>query len=140
MNKPREIKATLCISKKTVDFKAITELLDLQPTKEWTQVHEHLKNTEFDYMSWNYSTEKMDCASVSDVVEILLERLKGKEDKIVSLYKAGHKISVVCPISILTDRPVYELSQEAISKLAEIKADFGMDIVDFSEDEDDEIF
>ena len=49
--------------------------------------------------------------------------------------KSGHQISVVCYITIWRDRPVYDLSRKVVKKLAEIEAEFGIDLYDYSEDD-----
>ena len=133
MKSSREIEATLCITKKDFEFEAVTNLLELEPTEKWVQKYDQLKNTELDYKSWNLSTGVFDNDSISEVVEELLKKIDEKEDKIRTLVETGFSISVVCVVKVWTDKPIYELSKGVISKLADIYAEFSIDILDFSE-------
>lgn len=132
MEPDREIEATLCVAKKDFEFDSVTEALGIEPSDQWVQKHDHLKGTDLDYKSWQLSTGKVDSDSVSLVVEDLLVKVQGKEQVLKSLTESGFALTVVCSITIFKERPVYDLSKEAVAKIAEIGADFSMDLYDFS--------
>lgn len=134
---PPIIKATFCISGRDFDPQMITKGLGIQPTEIWTQKHAHVREcAELVTDSWNFEIQDDSSRSVSEAVERLLEHILPMAERLPAvLHRTGTKAGVFVTVTITEDRPVYDLSAQAIKWLALLNCEFSIDIFDYSSDE-----
>ncbi len=134
---PPIIKASFCVSGRDFDPQVVTGELGLQPTEIWTQKHAHVREyAELDTDSWNFEIRDDSSRSVSDAVERLLEHFLPLAERLPNvLRRTGTRAGVAVSVTIYEDRPVFDLSAQAIQGLARLNCDFSLDIFDYSSDE-----
>ena len=88
----------------------------------------------FSNMVWSFGVEKVAGYSTDPVVGQVLDSVWPRRDSIAK-FADDHKlsISICCNITIHVDRPVYELSPDNVKRMSDLKAQFLMDINDYSE-------
>ena len=71
---------------------------------------------------------------LNEAVAALLDVLWPRRERILDYISShGLKTDITCNIRILSERPFYCLNRDTIEKLAFLRAEFGLDIFDFSE-------
>ena len=132
--KPPLVGATFTIAGRDFDIDLVTEMLGVKPSSVWHQRHEHLrKRPDLDTTNWSLSAGPRGCYSVSEVIEELLIMVAPLLPKLAAILSTMHaRASVVANVTVLEDRPLYELSPLALRGLAELNCDFLLDIHDES--------
>jgi len=128
-----EISVSLTISGADLDFSHCTAAIGIAPTSTFVR--------KFDYDSslvpekqWTIECAKQRYETVDDATRLLLDKLSGLEENISAFASANsYKVEICCSIAIYEDRPLYELGNLTLKRLAKLNADFLMDIVDYSE-------
>jgi len=83
---------------------------------------------------WIIDTGKLKLYSVDEVVSSLMEDVWPHRERIETFLKqTALKGSFCCFVTIFEERPLYELSEETMRKMAALGCDFSMDIYDYSE-------
>lgn len=106
----------------------------LEPTGLWTQRIPSLQaNPNLKNASWFFGFEKRPLYSTDEAVQLVLETIWPKRERLLS-YLSTHDATTVmtCSVTILVDRPVYELSAGTMGKLHELRCEFLLDIFDYS--------
>jgi hypothetical protein len=82
---------------------------------------------------WKYCKES-NFYSVDEAVTALLRSIESKSHTLRT-FVADHtlEMAIICNVTIYEDRPVYELGRGTIQKLANLNAEFIMDIFDYSD-------
>jgi hypothetical protein len=127
-----ELSASLTISGDHLNFSECTTALGINPTQTWTRPYDYDSNV-VPSKQWVFGFEKKVFDSVSDAVAELFQMIYGKEERILSFASNnGYRTTVTCSVAILEDRPLYDLATEQIVNIANIGAEFMMDIYDYS--------
>jgi len=130
-----QLRTMLYISGDSINFADLEQLIQKQPTetgvKNEVRPNKKLVHAE---SFWKYS-EETNHYSVDDAVSALLNILGGAVSQTLGNYLAEHMLdlSIICNVTIYDDRPVYELSRKTIKELANLDAEFIMDIFDYSD-------
>jgi len=128
---------SLILSGEDFDFEDCSSQIGLQSTKVWHPPSKRIADA-FDLpkSTWSFAIEKSSHDSVDTALQELLETVWPLRNKIRDFaQKNSLQISFVCTVTILSERPVYELSSETMAKLSWFNADFSMDIFDYSEED-----
>lgn len=90
-------------------------------------------------MCWKHGFNKRPFISIDDAVAEVLDAISPVRER-VQQWSASNatQVGIECSVSIYNDRPIYELSAKTISRLADLRCGFVMDIFDYSGAEDDD--
>ena len=128
------ITASLAVDGDALDFDDCTRVVGIPPTDTFVRRFEY-DSSVLAARQWCVESERAELESVDDAVAALFavfgDRLGAVRD-----YAAGpgRGVSVSSTVIIHEDRPVYELSAATVRVLADLGAEFLLDIYDFSED------
>jgi len=125
----------LTLSGRDFDPDECTRAIGLEPTKIWQQRHEHLRaRTDLDNVNWSVGIDEATGGTVSSAVDELLDRVWANRDAIVAHARSrGLRITLSCAVRIHTDAPEYLLAADTIGRVAELGAEFVLDIFDYRE-------
>ena len=135
-----EITVNFGVAGRGFDTELATRTIGRTPTKVWRQKHEHLKaRTDLSDTSWIVEIDWTEMDSVDDAVRRVLEEVWPYREGILTFVEEYEvSVSVTVFVRIWSNRPLYELLPDTMSKLVALNATFSLDIYDYSDDEDDD--
>ena len=119
----------------------LTDELPLEPTSTWVQRRPELRERpDLSAAEWSIGVQKLPTYSVDDAVSAALDSMWEHRARIVEVTrKRGLSVSLTCSVTIWGERPVFELVGATVGRLAELGASFGLDIHDYSDDDEDDV-
>jgi hypothetical protein len=135
---PTLVECVFVLSGRDFDPDACGRELGIEGTHNWRQTHEHLVHrTDLPNAEWGIGIGPDVFDEIDLPVRMVLERLASITSLIVD-YAVRHKLSagVSCKVKVYTQPPVYALSPDAMRSMAQLGAEFTMDIIDLRPDED----
>jgi hypothetical protein len=82
---------------------------------------------------WGIGIEKKEAESIGEVLDEVLIMISNYKDRIVSYAnQKGYTVLVICTVTIWAFPPLYELTPSHLREMAELGAEFRMDIYDRS--------
>ncbi len=126
----------LTLAGRDFDPDECTRVIGLAPTRIWRQRHEHLQaRVDLDNVNWSVGTDEASHDVVSDAVDEVLDRVWSHREAIVRhAQQHGLRITLSCAVRIHTDAPEYSLAPRTIQRLAELGAEFVLDVFDYREE------
>ena len=129
-----EISVWFVLSGENLDPDLCTETLGIKPDKVWTQPA-ITAGTQPPRREWNIGFRRHEHNDIGEAIELVLARVWDKRDLLASLVaEKGYRVTVACNVTLWKDRPLYELTENTIQRLAALGASFGLDI--FPQDEE----
>lgn len=131
------ITAHFFLAGRDLDTDEITRSLGLEPSEVWQQQRAELRaRTDLPTVVWKYGFKRKYLPSTTDAVELILDTVWPLRAR-VEAYTATHdvQIGIECSVTISEDRPVYELSSVAISRMSDLHCEFLLDVFDYSGDD-----
>lgn len=129
-----ELKTYLCICGWDFDPAMVTSAIGLEPSKVWKQKHKHLlSRKDIPNTCWTLGRGKQKKYSVSEAVDEVLDLIWPKRAEIKKfVMNDSFNVGIDCSVTIWEDRPVYDLSEKVIKRMADLGCEFGLDIYDYS--------
>jgi len=127
------IQSSFYLDTASVDPDACTVYLGLQPTKIVKKADPFIKaKGGISRNSWQIDTERQHLLSLNQSIEPLLEALWPVRQKVIEFCRQ-HDLSCIF-VSVVWEgteqtQPAYDLSQEAVSRIAAFEASWNMDIM-----------
>jgi len=128
-----DVTAHFFVAGRDFDSAGVTKSLGLEPTEIWQQPRPELrKRTDLANVCWKYGFKKKPFTSISDAVNEVLEVVWPLRDHVARYVSKNRvQVGIECTVTIHADRPVYELSSTVISRLADLRCEFLLDIFDY---------
>ena len=132
MTEAPRLKMTLWVAGPEGVSSQCTEAVGLEPSRTWRARPE--TPPEFEREAWLLELTTLDTYEVGVAVDLLLDHLKGHEDRLRQFAeRSGIEVAVTCGVHIDNERGIYELKASTMARLASIGARFSMDIFDYRE-------
>ena len=132
------ISAEISVSGQSFDPSVCTTAVGITPTRVWRQTREWLLDRpDLPNVSWLVSVEKVASYSTDETARMVLDIVWPRR-KQLKRFVADHDVhlELTCSVTIHEDRPLYELSVGTMKRLVFLGADFGLDIFDYSTDDE----
>ena len=130
-----KISASFVLSGDDFDADACSNAIGLLSTDVWRQSRPELRDRpELNNMNWSYGIEITTSFSTNDVVAKIVGEIWSRKEAVLEFAKLNNlSASLCCNITIHENRSVYELMPETMRQLADLNAEFLIDIFDYSQ-------
>jgi len=117
------------------DTDACDRAIGFAATEVWRQTRAELRdNPHLENMNWSYGVKYVASFSTNDVIAGVVAEVWPRRTAILEFAKSNElTTSLCCNVIVHEARPVYELSPETMGRLSGLKAEFLLDVVDYSE-------
>ena len=128
------IRTMIFISGDSLEHAALTQIFEISPSEIGAkgQLGTNGKTIHSETY-WKYSKDIYDY-SISDALKSLLVEILPHKEHFNEYVKAKElEVCLICNVTIIEDRPIYQIEKEVINMLSSIDAEFIMDIFDYSD-------
>ncbi len=135
MRYPPEISVFFVLAGDDFDTDACNLAVGVTATELWRQKRPELRDKPYlKNMNWAYGVKHVTSFTTNDVVESVVSKVWPQRADILEFAELNQlTTSLCCNVTIHEQRPVYELLPETMRQLADLNAEFLMDVMDYSE-------